>query len=167
MKDSELLSLCNERLNYDPGTGVFTWKKSLGGVTVGSVSGSTCKRGYINISLQGKNYKAHRLDFLIIHHYLPKFIDHDDKIKNHNWIDNIRGCTRSQNAINVGANKGRGTRYKGVSPRNKGWQAHIDANKVRRYLGVFKSENDAARAWNTAARMYQGHKFCYTNIIKE
>ncbi len=101
MTDQELLSLCNERLDYNPDTGVFVRKKYKAGV----VTGTKNKAGYIVIGLGGKTHYAHRLAFLITWGYLPKFIDHINGDKSDIRIINLRGCTKSQNGMNRGPDK--------------------------------------------------------------
>ena len=94
------------------------------------------------------------------------FVDHI----NHNQLDNrksnLRKCTPAQNSQNKRVT-GRGTsKYKGVCwfKRVKKWTAYIDADGKRRYLGYFENENDAAIAYNNAAKKY--HKdFAYFNNV--
>lgn len=91
---------------------------------------------------------------------------------NGNRLDNRRGnlrhCTAGQNQHNQRARKGKSSQYKGVYRRSdcKRWSAGIGVSGKVQYLGLFKSENDAARAYNEAARKHFGD-FAALNSIKE
>ena len=60
------------------------------------------------------------------------------------------------------------SRFKGVCwhSRNWIWEAYIRVNKIRKYLGTFENEGDAAIAYNEAALKYFG-KHAFLNKIQE
>lgn len=71
---------------------------------------------------------------------------------------NLRKCTQAQNAINSTSRRNSTSRFKGVSwnEDKRKWQVEIQISKTRFYLGSYKSEIDAARAYNEAALKYHG-----------
>ena len=54
-------------LNYDPDTGIFTWKKRTSkNVKVGAKTGSISTWGYVQIYIRRKQYAAHRLAWFYV-----------------------------------------------------------------------------------------------------
>jgi len=79
---------------------------------------------------------------------------------------NLRTCTHKQNSANSGKSASASSRYKGVSwhRQNRKWQSFIGVNGRRKYLGCFRSEEQAARAYNRAALILFG-EFARLNSI--
>ncbi len=95
-----------------------------------------------------------------------QFIDHI----NHNGLDNrkanLRLASNAQNSWNKRKQRGNhSSKYKGVSffKRENKWTARIQANGKKIFLGIFKNEIDAAKAYDAAARKYYG-QFAYLNF---
>lgn len=97
-------------------------------------------------------------------------IDH----ANHDGLDNrklnMRICTNQQNAQNqrkaIGFKKS--SKHKGVcwSKNKRKWQASIEANQKKPFLGYFDLEIEAAAAYNNAAKRYFG-EYAELNILGE
>jgi len=95
-------------------------------------------------------------------------IDHIDRNGLNNQRHNLRLCTKAQNCYNrTPAGK---SKYLGVSPIERAngtvWRAFIAVDKVNKYLGIFKTEEEAAAAYNAAAIEYHG-EFAYLNKIPQ
>lgn len=97
-----------------------------------------------------------------------KIVDHKDGNTLNNQKSNLRLCTPTQNCRNRRAKTNGTSKYIGVttsrSSLNKRWIAQIIDNGVNHYLGYFKSEEEAAKAYNEAAKKYHG-EFARLNVI--
>jgi len=89
--------------------------------------------------------------------------DHINRDRLDNRRSNLRRCTRQQNTFNRRPMSKSG--YKGAysSPTLSGWRAQIMVNGKCLYLGSFRTPEDAARAYDTAARDHYG-EFAYLNF---
>jgi hypothetical protein len=92
-------------------------------------------------------------------------VDHKDGDPLNNQRNNLRLCTHQQNGMNRSKTSNNTSRYKGVtwSHHSNKWQASIMHGKKSVYLGVFSIEEDAAKAYDKAARERFG-EYCKTNF---
>lgn len=80
-------------------------------------------------------------------------IDHIDNNGLNNQKSNLRIVTHHQNIMNKSKRKNGSSIFRGVGwckAANK-WQARISLNKKEHYIGIFKNEKDAAKAYNERA----------------
>jgi hypothetical protein len=84
--------------------------------------------------------------------------DHRDGNGLNNQRSNLRPATHVQNSQNRRPWAGRSSQHKGVSWHRRAgkWRADITVNGKIRYLGLFESEENAARAYTEAALATQG-----------
>jgi hypothetical protein len=163
----------SESADYDPETGQFTWKprpETHRGAAIfksryaGTKAGCPDHYGYIQLTVDGHNYKAHRLAWLWVHGAFPpadKEVDHRDRNRANNAIGNLRLATRQQQARNTGVRKP--GHHKGCywSPRDRKWSAwiYLDGRKVS--LEAFKRLEDAKAARFQAETKHHG-EWAYT-----
>lgn len=140
-----------ELLHYDPETGVFTRRVDIrGGGRNGTVAGSNHNAGYLSITIDGRQYLAHRLAWFYVTGRWPVVdIDHIDRDRRNNRWANLREATRSQNMANTGRRRDNKSGFKGVSRhvQTGRWQAHSSGGGRTVYLGLFDSAEEAHRAY--------------------
>ena len=142
-----------ENILYNPITGRFTRK--IGKSKVGSLD----KDGYLCIKVSNKTYKAHRLAWYLHYGAWPKDqLDHINGVRDDNRIENLREVTSQQNNFNRKPNSNSTSNYKGVSwcKRDKVWVSQIVVSGKNTRLGNFRSEIEAATAYDNAARVAHG-----------
>lgn len=149
-----------EVLEYDPSTGDFRWRQTLGRrAKAGNVAGCrSASKGYAEIQIDGKLYKRHRLAYLYVHGYLPSEIDHVSRERGDDRIDNLRPATRSQNRANSSLHSNNTSGAKGVTwhSKQRKWNATISVNRKRIHLGCFDDIGLAADAYRAAAIKHFG-----------
>jgi len=96
-------------------------------------------------------------------------VDHINHDRSDNRRSNLRLCTQSENNCNKPSWAGQ-SRYKGVSLRkdspHKPWRAIVYYGGRKHCLGSYKTEEEAALAYNEAARQYQG-EYAVLNDVPE
>lgn len=149
-------------LDYDPDTGLFTWRAPLSNVVrVGQVAGTRDSCGYIAIGVDGRRCLAHRLAWL--HYYgehAPPWpqcqIDHINRIKTDNRIANLRLVSPSgnkQNRVEPHSNNRIGKL--GVKRNGKSsYMAQIWVDGRSLYLGTYKCPELAEAAYLKAKAEY-------------
>jgi hypothetical protein len=116
--------------------------------------------GYVQTKLKDrKNIRIHQLILPCIDGYTP---DHINRDKLDNRRENLRRATMSQQAIRSCKPTG-SSKYRGVSwhKQHKLWIGYIKDI----HLGYFKTEEEAARAYNKVAKKLYG-EFAVLNDIE-
>lgn len=152
-------------LDYNPDTGVFTWKVNRPRVRAGDEAG--CEVRYRNtlyrkIRIWGKNYMVHRLAFLwMTGVWPPEEVDHKDRNTLNNVWANLRHASKSENQRNRSVRVDSSTGVKGVRKQKSAhgskaeyYVATIRAGGERLYLGSFKTARGAGTAYKNAAKAY-------------
>lgn len=90
-----------------------------------------------------------------------ELVDHINGDRLDNRRSNLRLCNNSQNGFNRDVPAHNSTGYKGVSRNTyqtgpRPFQANITVNRRKVYLGSFATAQDAARAYDAAARQLAG-----------
>lgn len=168
MAQSLTAERARELLRYNKRTGVLTWRVDVlcgryykqFAARAGQRAGSA-NEGRIQIRVDGKNYRAHRVIWLIVTGAWPIFeVDHKDTDGTNNRWRNLRPATRRINNQNRRrANPGNRTKLLGVSQRSPMcFIAQISIDRRTKYLGSFSSAQAAHSAYLQAKRKY--HEGC-------
>ena len=152
-----------ELLNYDPATGIFTWRVAArNSIRIGQQAGTPHPRGYMIIGIDDSRFKAHRLAWLYVHGEMPPAeLDHINRIPNDNRIANLRLADRYTNTQNTGMQKNNTSGYRGVSwhKSQRKWRARISIRGKMNELGYFHSKDDAAKRYEEVARVHHSVRY--------
>lgn len=136
---------------FDYEEGYLRWRVSLtGSVDIGSVAGHLDKRDYITIGVDGVNHYAARLIWIYHHGVIPNGlqVDHRDRVRSNNRIENLRLVTHQENTFN---NDAKGYHW---NKQNKNWRARIQVDGKSIDLGSHSTEESAREAYLSAKQKY-------------
>jgi hypothetical protein len=140
------LEYLRECFALDMTTGELTWKKAK---VAGQKAGNADARGYLNVKLDGKQYRLHRIVFFMATGINPdgQMIDHADGDKRNNRPENLRFASRVENGRNRHSTSARSGR-RGVSfhPKTGKWQARIQVDGKEKSIGLFDDIETASAA---------------------
>lgn len=151
-------------LDYNPVTGEFTWLKKSGDERytrawnsrfAGKPAGRTKAggHGYLEIAIENKLYRAHRLAWLYMTGEWPiDQIDHINCNKTDNRFANLREASAFQNACNVKSSNKSGLKGVTFNKNAKKYTSQICVYRKRISLGYFNSAEEAHQAYAQAAQ---------------
>lgn len=86
----------------------------------------------------------------------PEQLDHIDRNRQNNKIENLRAATNTTNQHNASTRKDNTSGCTGVHKKNGKWQARIASFGKRIHLGVFELKQDAINAYKKAKEIHHG-----------
>lgn len=136
----------NELFEYNSGKLIWNVKRN-NRIKKGMEAGYLHHHGYIIVRVNDKLVPAHRIIYEMHNGQIPEGmeIDHINRIKTDNRIENLRLATRRQNSCNLGTNTSGVPGVYWCKQQSK-WRARIFVNGRNIHLGLFKDINDAAEA---------------------
>lgn len=108
--------------------------------------------GYIAAKINGKERKFHRCILDVPNGYE---IDHINRKPNDNRKENLRIVTHTGNMANLSVRRNNKWGCKGIYACPNGYRAQININGTRKYLGSFRTLEEAISAREQAEREYQ------------
>lgn len=145
-------------LDYNESSGIFVWKKGIGGSTKKGKEAGNCRisSGYLDVNFFGKTYRLHRLAWFYVYKKWPEnYIDHINGDKQDNRILNLRDVTHRENMLNNAKTRSGSLGGCYFEKRRNKWQAQIRTNNKTKYLGRFNTEKDAHEAYKKALRLFE------------
>lgn len=154
-------SQLQELLDYDPETGVLTWKvNGKGARKAGNRAGGYRPDGYRSISIGGKRYLEHRVIWLYVTGSFPReHTDHANGDQGDNRFCNLREATHAENMRNRRGHRNSKTGLKGTRALNGKWVSQISRNGRYKHLGTFDTPELAHAAYIAAAQQAHGEFF--------
>jgi len=155
-------------LDYDPETGVLTWRhrpcgaKNFNARYAGKEAGCLLPIGYRQLTIDNERFCAHRVAWAIHHGRWPENqIDHINGVRNDNRISNLRDVSHQENHRNQAIPKSNKSGVIGVhwNKRLRKWRAQIKIGGQQKHLGCFNCVADAAAARAKADAEYGYHEF--------
>jgi len=163
----ECYEILSKKLNYDPITGVFTWIKAPKDyMEDGQVAGCVQGWGYRQLTCKYENKvyqpRAHILAWYMYYGVIPNgCIDHIDRCKDNNSIDNLRDVNQSINGMNRSEFKSKKnkTGYTGVYLIGNRYRSTISVGGRLLNMGEFENKEDAIKTRLDAEIKYYGMNF--------
>jgi len=147
------------RIDYNPETGVFTWRQTQTGparpdMSAGAING----HGYRSITVDGKAYYAAHLAWYYMYNEWPDKLDHANRVRDDNRIANLRKTTRAQNRHNAKVNINNELGCRGVSRMwtTGKWRARMQVDGKPISLGHFTTKEEAIAARRAGELKYYG-----------
>jgi hypothetical protein len=147
MTEIEKIELANKKgykCNFKDG--IITGPR---GLTINATDSS----GYIFLSLRNEykrfEIKAHRFLFYNYYNYLPEQIDHINRVRSDNRIENLRQSNQYKNQWNRTGTKG----YAKVKNKDR-YRVVIRYNDTRKEVGRYNKEEEAHNAYLEAKKIY-------------
>jgi hypothetical protein len=144
---------------YDPHSGSLTWLVDSGRARAGKEAGFSDERGSRSVIIAGRRLKAHRVAWLLTYGEWPDLeVDHIDGDPSNNRLSNLRLANHTQNLGNMKRRRDNATGFKGVHYHKaaRRYCAQVCAGKVRHYLGLFDTPQEAHAAYIAAAERLFG-----------
>jgi hypothetical protein len=147
----EIKSCERTMIHHKHGT-LMIWKEKILKPNLGKV-------GYYTVSISGKRFLVHQLVTMAFLNHIPNgrggdVIDHINSIKTDNRVDNLRIVSHRFNSTKdrFGQSKYPGVLKIVLKSGNIRWRSIIQIDGKTKYLGQFKTEIEAANAYQKALK---------------
>lgn len=163
-------SYLRQRLDYDPDTGLLTWRHSVGipqswlAKYVGRIAlDALTSDGYRRGTIDGQSFSTHRVVWAIQTGFWPVLqIDHINRVRSDNRFANLREATSVDNQRNTCPDGSGAVPARGVYLQYGQFVAQIGTGVNRKRLGCFDRIEDAIAARYQAEIAYGWPSRCET-----
>ncbi|WP_064558972.1 HNH endonuclease [Buttiauxella brennerae] len=151
---AEILS----RYYYDNDLGQLGW---INGKKAGKKAGWMRQDGYIDVSICGEKFRAHRLIYFLHHNIWPIEIDHINGVRDDNHIENLRETTSAKNQYNIKMPARNTSGVRGVCwhKASRKWYVQYGVGNKKAYLGTFQDLELAELVANEYREKYHGEYY--------
>ncbi len=146
-------------LDYDPATGLFTWKNNTRSTRKGGIAGSLNKTlGYWIVCIDYQRIYGHRLAWFYAYGFWPAAeIDHINGNKSDNQLTNLRNASSADNKCNKDVRSDSRSGIKCISVLPSGsYRVLVKRGGERCFDRSFRDLDDAIAARNSA--LVSAHK---------
>lgn len=137
------LAYVKEHVRADFETGQIYWKIPMRGRRVFKPMGCLDSNGYIKVQINLISTYAHSIIWFLAYGIWCDLIDHENRVRSDNRLNNLCESNHSKNALNSKMWNTNTSGIKGVSITPYG---NFKVTKCGVYLGTFNSEETAIRA---------------------
>jgi hypothetical protein len=160
METPSIEQMIRDHFIYDADTGNVRWKRRYNNSIRKDLGISVNSKGYRSVYYAGRNYKAHRIAWLLYVGTWPVGqIDHINGDRSDNRIANLRDVTSAENQKNTKIDKRNTSGVSGVRWREdrKCWEASIRQGGSLVFLGRFDDFDTAVTVRRNAEQLYGFH----------
>jgi hypothetical protein len=139
--------------------GRLLWAENYGPrARKGCEVGSTDTHGYRQVNIDGSMVLVHRVIWYMHHGTFPEQVDHINRDRRDNRIENLRASNNTLNTQNSGIRKDNKSGTPGVHLGKDGkWRVRIRVNGKRIHLGSYHNLNEASSKYMEAKKIYHPH----------
>lgn len=151
--------LFNELFTYKDGKLYWIDSRCRNKIKEGDEAGTLTSHGRWQINYEGKTLFRSIVVYMMRFGFRPPVVDHIDRDKLNDKIENLRAATSAENSYNKKFSKKKG--YKGVTEiklknGSTKWVAKIETGGFAKTIGRYDSEHEAAIAYDRVALDYYG-----------
>lgn len=131
-------------------------------------AGSTTSTGYriLRVTIDGvkRSFAIHRLIWWLVNDEWPLMLDHINRNRSDNRIENLRKATESENSRNRTINRNNKSGFQSVSKYRKNYRFVFSYNDLKIYKYGYETPEAAALARDTLCHLLYGD-FAVYNIL--